>query len=268
MGMVKVLPLVAGLIILSGFLQEKKDAISDETKQLMAKSQNTLTEKEVAFSGGRGELKVIPNNRYITQYQIQKWKNELKGKYAIYSFSERGIGEFTSLAPDINGDFHLTHSYLEGYLPFKVDNPLIPMLTIARKKKYQYDHEQYKGNMEVWQSSKQSYFYPSGDCEDHAILLADWLIELGYDARVVIGDYDGGGHAWVVMFYKGKEYVLEATQKSGFGRQYPLASTLPKYHPTAMFNREHYWVNQGSALTTNYASSSWRLMSQFTPISP
>ncbi|WP_238322369.1 transglutaminase-like domain-containing protein [Vibrio mexicanus] len=167
------------------------------------------------------------------------------------------------MASDHNTDFHLAHSYLEGFEPFKVDNPMLPMLTIARKKNYQYDHEQYGGLMEVWQSSRQSYYYPSGDCEDHAILLTDWLIESGYNAYVALGKYDNEGHAWVVLFIDGKEYVLEATQKSGFGRKYPLASTLPKYQPQYRFNRTEFWLNTGSSKITQYASKHWKLMSRY-----
>ena len=66
---------------------------------------------------------------------------------------------------------------------------------------------------EIWQNSRQAYLHTRGDCEDHAIILADWLIALGHDARVVLGNHRGGGHAWVVLFQDGREMILEATSK-------------------------------------------------------
>ena len=89
-----------------------------------------------------------------------------------------------------------------------VANPVLALYTVARRKRYQYDHITYPGRSEVWQSSQQAFYSAVGDCEDHAILLADWLIGLGYDARVAVGDYDGAGHAWVVLFAEGQEFLL------------------------------------------------------------
>ena len=60
---------------------------------------------------------------------------------------------------------------------------MTPLYTLAQRKRYQLDAKQYAGRSEVWQTSRQAFFYPRGDCEDHAIALADWLIEMGEDAR-------------------------------------------------------------------------------------
>ncbi|USH04946.1 transglutaminase domain-containing protein [Grimontia kaedaensis] len=259
------LPLMLVLAVVASLLEEKKATLPDVpsiTEKQITASTSALTPAEIDFDGSNGVITLLDTKERIPHTEIARWRESLKGNNGFYTYNTNNQ-PFTALAPDSKGNFHLTHSYLEGYLPFKIDNPMMPMLVIARKKTYQYDHEQYGGLMEIWQSSKQSYYYPSGDCEDHAILLADWLIEAGYDARVAIGTYDGGGHAWVVLFLNGKEYVLEATQKSGFGRQYPLASTQPGYHPKMMFNRHYFWLNTGSKQTTKYASGHWKLMSRF-----
>ncbi|NGN97538.1 hypothetical protein G5S52_07615 [Grimontia sp. S25] len=260
------LPLMLVLAVVASLLEERKAKLPDvpsHTEKQITASTSALTPADIEFDGSNGFLTLLDSNRKISHKEIARWRASLKGNNGFYTYQTNNR-PFTALAPDIKGNFHLTHSYLEGYLPFKVDNPMLPMLVIARKKTYQYDHEQYGGLMEIWQSSKQSYYYPSGDCEDHAILLADWLIEAGYDARVAVGTYDGGGHAWVVLFINGNEYVLEATQKRGFGRQYPLASTQPNYHPTMMFTQDHFWLNTGSDVTTDYSSKHWKLMSRFT----
>ena len=83
---------------------------------------------------------------------------------------------------------------------------------------------------------------------------------MGHDARVVIGWYGDIGHAWVVLFKDGKEYLLEATRKNrqqSFAR-YPLARYQTEYKPNSMFNRTTFWSNEGSLHTTSYSSSQWR----------
>ena len=82
---------------------------------------------------------------------------------------------------------------------------------------------------------------------------------MGEDARVVVGDWADIGHAWVVLFKDGKEYLLEATKKSGLGRNkpYPLTDLFTEYHPKYMFNQGEFWVNTGSVYTTDYSSRNW-----------
>ena len=119
----------------------------------------------------------------------------------------------------------------------------------------QLDSINYIGKDDVWQTSRQAFYYPRGDCEDHAIVLADWLTMMGEDARVVIGEWKGGGHAWVTLFRDGNEYLLEATRKKGLGRNqpYPLASLFPIYRPRYMFNHESFWVNTGALHGQSYS---------------
>ena len=76
---------------------------------------------------------------------------------------------------------------------------------------------------------------------------------------------DGGGHAWVVLFKDNREYLLEATRKSGVSRMkaYPLAALHPDYHPRFMFNRDYFWENQGSKYTTDYSGERWVKQSRY-----
>lgn len=55
-----------------------------------------------------------------------------------------------------------------------------------------------EAEMDVWQTSQGAFLKGKGDCEDHAVILADPLIDIGLDARVVLGDYRGRGHAWKI----------------------------------------------------------------------
>ena len=114
-------------------------------------------------------------------------------------------------------------------------------------------------------NSKQAFFNTRGDCEDHALVLADWLIEMGLDARVVLGSYKTEGHAWVVVLMESGVFLLEATskQKRKNWRHYPLARFEHNYHPKAMFNRKYFWLNTGSMYTTSYQGNQWVKKSRF-----
>ncbi len=158
---------------------------------------------------------------------------------------------------------HAANAFLLGFQPFETDKMWVPLQTIATRLKYRYDEKQFQGMRDLWQTSKQAYYWLRGDCEDHALLLADWLIEMGYDARVVTGMHGKEGHAWVVLLAKGKTYLLEATSKRR-RQTMPLAASLPKYKPEYMFNRQNFWVNTGSLLTSNYTDSKWQRRSIFT----
>ena len=165
----------------------------------------------------------------------------------------------TVTAKGVDRQHHFVNAYLEGFQPFRTEQLWVPLYTIAHKLEYQRDHVQYPGSNEIWQSSRQAFYNTRGDCEDHALVLADWLISMGYDARVVLGDFNGEGHAWVVVFHEGREFLLEATskRKKMDWNLYPLASLQTDYQPEYMFNRRFFWTNQGSAYTTSYSGGQW-----------
>jgi len=160
---------------------------------------------------------------------------------------------------------HFVNHYLVGYAPFQTDNLWMPHYTISMRLKYQLDAEQYGGYKEVWQNSKEAFYNTRGDCEDHALALADWLIEMGIDARVVLGRFKKEGHAWVVVFLDGEIFLLESTskQKNRSWQHYPLARFESNYHPQYMFNRDYFWLNNGSMYTTRYDGNSWIKKSRF-----
>ena len=168
----------------------------------------------------------------------------------------------TTVAPGLDQRHHFANAFLVGYVPFKDVEPWVPLVALARSKAYAFDHDQFPGRMEIWQTSREAFFFPTGDCEDHAIALADWLIGLGHDARVVIGRLQGEGHAWVVLNDGERTYLLEATSKRP-APALPLAANHPEYQPEAMFNRDTYWVNAGPVFTTDYRGAQWQERSRF-----
>ena len=178
---------------------------------------------------------------------------------------------FAYAAKGVDKNYYFANSYLIGFQPYKTDKVWQPLVTLALKKTYQFDHEQYGQKwQDIWQNSHQAYLYSHGDCEDHAILLADWLIEMNYDARVALGRVPSGGHAWVILFHDGKEYLLEATDKRrprSLG-DFKLAKYAPEYQPEFQFNRTKFWTNTGSKLTTLYSGSNWVEASSYLPDSP
>ncbi|UFS63572.1 transglutaminase-like domain-containing protein [Sulfurimonas sp. HSL-3221] len=160
---------------------------------------------------------------------------------------------------------YYANGFFKHFIPFSVDSKWSAMHHISRHMHYVRDEQQFKGYAEIWLSSEEAYLSGRGDCEDHAILLADWLEGIGYDARVVFGTYKNEGHAWVVVFEAGNTYLLEATAKR-VKSSFPLASALPNYHPKGMFNDRYIWYNYGSPLTTAYTGGQWIRTARFRPV--
>ncbi len=204
----------------------------------------------------------------LSNLAFRNAQKHLKYKYG-YSMISSQKSVFASVKPSTQDEFYFVNAYLNGFVPFEIDNIWMTLNYLQTRLKYQLDEKGYNSREEVWQTSKQSYERLRGDCEDHAILLADWLIGIGYDVRVVAGTvkFRGqpeGGHAWVVLYREGEEYLLEATQKSKWNRL-PLAKNFPNYHPSYMFNRNDFWVNTGTKLTTKYSGSTWKKSGKFIP---
>ncbi|MFT5387140.1 MAG: hypothetical protein ACI9F2_000154 [Lysobacterales bacterium] len=163
----------------------------------------------------------------------------------------------------LDGKKRPANAYFVGFTPFYTDKSWVPLMALSARVQYMRD-DVVDVNNDVWQTSVETYFEQWGDCEDHAVFLADWLMELGYDARVVIGTVDAQGHAWVVLYQDDKEYLLEATNKIS-RRRFPLVKLHPEYQPAFMFNRDHFWgmrtTNRG--WRNRLATKDWNLMSYF-----
>lgn len=226
----------------------------------------SLAQQDLTLPRDGYRLDILSTDFSLPASDIYRMLAKAHGESYPMLYSLPLIGTYTMSAQAVDNDHYLVNTYLEGYAPFEVSNVMTPLFVLSQRKHYQFDAKQYAGREDVWQSSRQAFYYPRGDCEDHAIVLADWLIEKGEDARVVLGEVeDGGGHAWVVLFKHGKEYVLEATQKEGLSRTkpYPVAVLYQDYHPHYMFNREYFWENSGSKYTTDYSNIKWKKKSHY-----
>ena len=233
--------------------------------QQMAESEAVLEGQDLASLQENLSLHLTYSNRFLSERSIDAMLRQFDhlDHPIVYRSNLSNHQPYTMSALGIDNRHHLANVYLEGYAPFTVENVMIPLYVLAQRKSYQLDSKHYWGKEDVWQSSRQAFYYSRGDCEDHAIILADWLITLGEDARVVVGNWGGEGHAWVILFKDGIEYLLEATRKSGLGRNrpYPLAALHPEYHPEYMFDQSGFWVNNGSVYTTNYSGKHWQKQS-------
>ncbi|MBQ1782573.1 MAG: hypothetical protein II007_02870 [Gammaproteobacteria bacterium] len=162
--------------------------------------------------------------------------------------------------------YYFANSYLVGFAPW-LDAPLWqPLQVAALRKGYRLDEQLY-GRPEVWQNSAEAFVSPWGDCEDHALFVADWLIALGHDARVALGNHDGEGHAWVVVAIDGIDYLIEATDKSRLrgANPYPPAISQRSYQADYQFNRQQFWVRQHPGRSYDREGREWRLASRFLP---
>ncbi len=256
---------ISFLIVFTSILNIKENSQDKDVKQNIDLALSEFDEQFDLFSPNEQSLDILPTGDRLSDRDIQTLLKPMYNKSGAFSYSYNGLNAITMSAQSINRAHFLVNTYLEGYKPFDVENVMMPLYVLSQRKSYLLDSTQYQGREDVWQSSRQAFLYPRGDCEDHAIALTDWLIEMGEDARVVLGDVNGDGHAWVILFKNGKEYLLEATKKSGLGRNkpYPVAKLHTDYHPQFMFNRTGFWVNNKSKYTTDYSGSHWQKMSKY-----
>ena len=203
-------------------------------------------------------------------------QDQLNATMRTFNFAQRSLtyhwkrpdgNVYAFSAESIEQDYYFAPAFLTGWQPFEVNYLWQPWYAVAHRMRYARDSILFAGRTDVWQTGYQSWQRRLGDCEDHALLLADWLINMGEDARVVLGQWNDEGHAWVILFRNNQVYLLEPTRKFGRKalREYPLASLMTDYRPQAMFNREIIWVNSGSMFTTNYSDGRWKKASTFYP---
>jgi len=165
---------------------------------------------------------------------------------------------FEVLAVDTAGRMRRASEFLEGFsLPaaseeaVSSDEERILALWRAVAERCEYELDQDRagdgdghGHREVWKTSGETWAEASGDCEDTSILLADVLIEAGFDARVAIG-WNGniGQHAWVVVKAGERQYLLETTLQKKIGREdlSEVSAVASFYQPEQLFDRDRIY---------------------------
>ncbi len=252
-------------LLVAGFEACSQQLRDGDLRVGIEQSLEALEGSELDIDAVGVSLDVLEIDVRLKPYRIASMLERDNDYEGVLVYSTTGAENYAMSAQGVDRGRYLVNTFLEGYQPFAVDNIALPLYVLAQRKTYMLDADQYANRPEVWQSSREAFLYTRGDCEDHAIALADWLIEMGEDARVVLGDHAGEGHAWVVLFRNGQEFLLESTQKSGVGRNrpYPLAKLHTEYRPQFMFNRSYFWANQGSKYTTSYSGSQWARKSRY-----
>lgn len=176
------------------------------------------------------------------------------------SIAQRGIKldcpscgrDYGVLAPDERGKFRFVNDFLTGYQPparySQEGSRLHEMFTIwsavVNNCVYTKDTSDKHANRDAWQFAVETITRGRGDCEDSSLLLADWLISRGFNARVALGRYgDLGQHAWVVTRVDGIDYLLESTEGHPSPEKPPyLADVGARYVPETLFDREALYV--------------------------
>ena len=173
---------------------------------------------------------------------------------ALAAVCERCKRRFDLFGLDTAGKFHRPPWFLRGFQPRKVSSPFDAWLSVLTGYQYMLDSKRF-GRQEVWQLAEETHRWRQGDCEDTAILLADWLAASGYRARVVTGQVKRRGHAWVVLRYQGQDYLLETTGgRRSFRRAALGSAAMVKYFPEVQFERSGVWFRKRNAWTAHYFS--------------
>jgi hypothetical protein len=186
------------------------------------------------------------------------------------------------LAADTGEHFHYVTEFLTGNAP-PIQYPpgqskLEELMTIWRAEtgrcRYLSDGS-YEDN-ENWQTSNETYERRRGECEDLAILLADWLLTRGFQARVVIGSHPAAqdaqdAYAWVVVRLDGKDYLLESTEFPLNLQSPPLLSEAgSRYVPELSFDRQAIFVPKQPGAASNgdfWGNDTWQRVATTRPSS-
>lgn len=153
---------------------------------------------------------------------------------------------YAMLAADSEGKFRYVNEFLTGYTPPTPVPPaqtkLAELMAIWRAETWRcrYIRDVGDDDSDAWQTAEETQTLGQGDCEDSAILLADWLLARGFQTRVVIGTYDAarGPHAWVVVRLDGNDYLLESTEFPFNMQRPPLQEEAgSRYKPELLFDR-------------------------------
>jgi hypothetical protein len=161
---------------------------------------------------------------------------------------------FAMIAPDTKGRFHYMSDYLTGYAPpahfpagiSRYDEMVLIWRNVIGTIRYVPDSPDGSDEIDVWQFALETEMLGTGDCEDSAILLADWLGARGFEVRVALGRFaELGGHAWVVVRLGGKTYLLEATSPHADTVTPPLSEDVgSRYVPETVLDRDGFNVRR------------------------
>jgi len=174
---------------------------------------------------------------------------------------------YNLLAADSDGNWRRANQFLHGFDAISAeaglshyDQVLSIWKQVDARCRYQLDAQRLAGN-DSWNLPRQTFERALGDCEDTSLLLADALIDNGFEARVVLGRQGGQGHAWCVVRLNGVSYIIESTLQGveRFRRIPRLDDLALEYHPQMLFDRDHLYFKRHDQWTSDYWSErNWR----------
>ena len=180
---------------------------------------------------------------------------------------------FDAYAIDNDGHYNRVTSFLSHFDGLALDPPPATKVeemyciwyAVATRCRYASDISGANGPRDYWQNSMETFESRLGDCEDSSILLADWLISRGIEAKVATGKTkEGEGHAWCVARIDGVQYILETTALPD-PENPPLASKLwGEYLPRYLFDRRGiYFLNNENATAVHdyWGGGQWLTLS-------
>lgn len=266
-GLITLLAVLQCLLLLVGFVAD--NAVNAPTAEYAGQAV-TAGVPDALITGQelrqRGEVEVIATGARVHIRELRPLLPSAgASRWFTRSWDLDGVEDATGTAPGLDGETHFINSFLLGFKPYDMRTVWGPLSVLATQKIYELDEVQHRGRTETWQNAEQFWVNQRGDCEDHAILLADWMRSLGYEASVAGGTYRGGGHAWVVLKHNGREYILEATDKvarrnvSGFLR----VERATDYVANVMFDGRDYWVSDVRGWQRSYFNGRWTRKSRF-----
>ena len=123
---------------------------------------------------------------------------------------------------------------------------------LTSRNRYQKDAERLGGS-DSWNLPEETMRRGTGDCEDTSLLLAQLLLERGYEVRVVLGKQKGRGHAWCVLKLGGKSYLLESTcPAAGLSRPPLISECGLDYEPEFQFDAVSMYFKDFQGWTSEY----------------
>jgi hypothetical protein len=207
-------------------------------------------------------LKIIGTKRIFTYEELNHIYSKQKN-YGTLILSTKTTKDFTATAMATDNKRYIANEFLQGYSPYKVTN-VWQIMDRMRDFEFLADGATVKKNRDIWLTGKEFFTHRIGDCEDYAILLADWMIKNNWDARIILGTLNNIGHAWVLLRVNEKDYILDSTKKSLFSqyRHFPLAKHKPEYKHEYMFNRSEFWSYEKKKNNSAYSKTNWTHKSQ------
>ncbi|MEM9480086.1 MAG: transglutaminase-like domain-containing protein [Verrucomicrobiota bacterium] len=177
--------------------------------------------------------------------------------------------DYDLLAMRVDGSYARVNDLLRAFEPpsaYAVDRVVQDEVidiwaAVGRHCNYVKDKYTPDGQEDAWQTSRETVRFGNGDCEDTSILLCDWLLSRGIEARVAVGEHrEAGGHAWVVAKIDGKEHILETTTASAGRHRLPeLLSVAKDYYPNFLFDHDGIYFRRRQGWTAEYWSAKeWR----------